>query len=140
MYTDTKGINLISLPSGNWQGKKGTLLGFYTFGADAAAMSARSNSERIEYALAAGEKIFPGQYRSAFESAFSVAWHRVKYNLGGWATWSEEARAKAYPVLVEGEGRTLLAGEHMSYLGGWQAGAIESSWQQIERIHQRLSA
>jgi monoamine oxidase len=140
VYTDTKGINLISLPSGNWQGKKGTLLGFYTFGADAAAMSARSNRERIEYALAAGEKIFPGQYRSAFESAFSVAWHRVKYNLGGWATWSEEARAKAYPVLVEGEGRTLLAGEHMSYLGGWQAGAIESSWQQIERIHQRLSA
>jgi len=43
-------------------------------------------------------------------------------------------------MLVEGEGRTLLAGEHMSYLGGWQAGAIESSWQQIGRIHQRLSA
>ena len=52
---------------------------------------------------------------------------------------TEEARAQAYPVLVEGEQRTLLAGEHMSYLGGWQAGAIESAWQQMERIHQRLS-
>lgn len=69
-----------------------------------------------------------------------MAWHRVKYNLGGWAEWSEEAREKAYPILVEGEQRTLLAGEHMSYLGGWQAGAIESSWQQMARIHQRLSA
>ncbi|HEV7814549.1 MAG TPA: flavin monoamine oxidase family protein [Janthinobacterium sp.] len=140
VFTDTKNINLISLPSGNWQGKKGTILGFYSHGAQATEMSALSNQGRIDYALAAGEKVFPGQYTKSFESGFSIAWHRVKYNLGGWANWSEDARATAYPVLVEGEGRTLLAGEHMSYLGGWQAGAIESSWQQIERIHQRLSA
>lgn len=140
VYTDTKGINLISLPSSNWQGRKGTLLGFYSFGGDAAELSGLSLAERTEYAVAAGEKIFPGQYRKNTESSFSVAWHRVKYNLGGWAEWSEEARANAYPVLVEGEQRTLLAGEHMSHLGGWQAGAIESSWQQMARIHQRLSA
>ncbi len=140
VFTDTKGINLISLPSSNWQGKKGTLLGFYSFAGDAAELSALSLKERAAYAVAAGEKIFPGQYQKNFESAFSVAWHRVKYNLGGWAEWSEEAREKAYPILVEGEQRTLLAGEHMSYLGGWQAGAIESSWQQMARIHQRLSA
>jgi monoamine oxidase len=140
VFTDTKGINLISVPSSNWQGKKGTLLGYYSFAADAAEISALSLKERAAYALAAGEKIFPGQYTSSFESAFSVAWHRVRYNLGGWAEWSDDARAKSYPVLVEGEGRTLLAGEHMSYLGGWQAGAIESAWQQIARIHQRLSA
>jgi monoamine oxidase len=140
VLTDQKGINLISLPSTNWQGKKGTLLGYYNFEADAAEISALSNAERADFALAAGEKIFPGQYRSSFESAFSVAWHRVKYNLGGWAVWSEETRASAYPVLFEGEGRTLLAGEHMSYLGGWQAGAIESAWAQIGRIHRRLTA
>lgn len=131
-------INLISLPSSNWQGSKGTLLGYYNFGPQAAEVSALSLQERADFALAMGEKIFPGQYRKSFESAFSVAWHRVKYNLGGWAEWSPEARATAYPLLWEGEGRTLLAGEHMSYLPGWQAGAIESSWQQIARIHQRL--
>jgi monoamine oxidase len=140
VFTDAKAINLISLPSGNWQGKKGTLLGYYNFAGDAAEVSALSLKERTNYALDAGEKIFPGQYRKSFESSFSVAWHRVKYNLGGWANWTDETRASAYPVLFEGEGRTLLAGEHMSYLGGWQAGAIESSWLQIERIHKRLSA
>ncbi|MDB5959313.1 MAG: flavin monoamine oxidase family protein [Massilia sp.] len=140
VFTDTKGINLISLPSSNWQGKRGTLLGFYSFGGDAAELSGLTLKERAEYAVAAGEKIFPGQYRKNFETAFSVAWHRVKYNLGGWAEWSEEAREKAYPVLVAGEQRTLLAGEHMSYLGGWQAGAIESAWQQMALIHQRLSS
>ena len=35
---------------------------------------------------------------------------------------------------------SMLAGEHLSYLGGWQAGAIESAWQQLERIHERASA
>jgi monoamine oxidase len=140
VLTDNPSINIISLPSSNWQGKKGTLLGYYHFDAEAAEVSALSLKDRIDHALAAGEKVFPGQYRSSFESGFSVAWHRVKYNLGGWCTWSEQARAKAYPVLFEGEGRVLLAGEHMSYLGGWQAGAIESSWLQIARIHQRLSA
>jgi len=140
VLTDHMGINLISLPSSNWQGKKGTLLGYYNFDAVAAEISALSLAERADHALTAGEKIFPGQYRASFESAFSVAWHRVKYNLGGWGTWSDEARQNSYPVLFEGEGRMLLAGEHMSYLGGWQAGAIESSWLQIARIHQRLSA
>lgn len=140
VFVDDRNINLISLPSGSWQGRKGTLLGYYNFESAAAEVSAMSSRERIAYALAAGEKVFPGQYRASFEAGFSVAWHRVKYNLGGWATWSEQAREKAYPLLVEGEGRTLLAGEHMSYLGGWQAGAIESAWQQTERIHRRLSA
>jgi monoamine oxidase len=64
----------------------------------------------------------------------------VQYNLGGWAEWTEKTRAAAYPTLVEGEGRVLLAGEHLSYLTGWQAGAIESAWQQIAKIHERASA
>jgi monoamine oxidase len=42
--------------------------------------------------------------------------------------------------LLAGEGRVLLAGEHMSYLTGWQAGAIESAWLQIEELHRRASA
>ncbi len=138
VYTDASAINLISLPSSNWQGRKGTLLGYYNFAAEAAQVSALSLQERAAFALAAGETVFPGQYTKSFEKAFSVAWHRVKYNLGGWASWSEESRARDYPLLFEGEGRVLLAGEHMSYLGGWQAGAIESAWQQIARIHQRL--
>jgi monoamine oxidase len=64
----------------------------------------------------------------------------VQYNLGGWAEWTDKTRAAAYPTLVAGEGRILLAGEHLSYLTGWQAGAIESAWQQIAQIHERASA
>ncbi|MTW09997.1 NAD(P)-binding protein [Pseudoduganella eburnea] len=139
VLTDMEGINTISLPSSNWQRKKGVLLGYYNYQTSAIEVSAMTPSERAEFALRAGEKIFPA-YRDSFESAFSVAWHRVQYNLGGWADWSEEKRQSVYPLLLKGEGRVLLAGEHLSYLGGWQAGAIESAWQQLERIHERAMA
>ena len=138
VLTDIKGINTISLPSSGWQQKKGVLLGYYHYALDAIEVSALSPAERTEFALDAGAKIFP-PYRSAFENAFSVAWHRVQYNLGGWAEWDEAGRKNAYPVLLEGEGRVLLAGEHLSYLTGWQAGAIESAWQQIEQLHKRAT-
>ncbi|MFC7652173.1 FAD-dependent oxidoreductase [Pseudoduganella danionis] len=114
------------------------LLGYYQYQTSAIEISALSPQERAAFALAAGQKIFP-QYSENFETAFSVAWHRVQYNLGGWAEWTEKTRAAAYPTLVEGEGRVLLAGEHLSYLTGWQAGAIESAWQQIAKIHARAS-
>jgi monoamine oxidase len=139
VFTDIKGINVISLPSSDYQGTKGTLLGYFAHGADGAQMSARTPQERIDYALEAGEKIFPGEYKNSFEHGFSVSWHLVKYNMGGTSHWSDEARAADYPLLWEGEGRTLLAGEHMSYLGGWMAGSIESAWLQMERVHQKLS-
>jgi monoamine oxidase len=139
VLTDMKGINTISLPSSGWQQKKGVVLGYYHYALDAIEVSAMSPGERAEFAVSAGEKIFPA-YRDSYENAFSVAWHRVQYNLGGWAEWDEAGRKNAYPVLIEGEGRILLAGEHLSYLTGWQAGAIESAWQQIEQLHKRASA
>ena len=46
----------------------------------------------------------------------------------------------AYPVLCEPDGRLYLAGEHLSYLTGWQAGGIESAWQQITKLHARIQA
>ncbi|GIL41001.1 flavin monoamine oxidase family protein [Roseiterribacter gracilis] len=134
---DHPAIRQISLPSNNFQGQKGTLLGAYLLFDGATEVSAMSLKERIDYALAAGEAVFPGSYRANFERGFSWFWHLAKYNLGGWANWTAEARKDSYPKLLNADGRIYLAGEHLSYLGGWQAGAIESAWQQIEKIHQR---
>ena len=137
VYTDLPGINSITLPSYGWQGQKGVLLGYYAFGGEAAKISAKSPADRAAFAVAAGQKIFP-EYAESFENAFSFSWHLAEYNLGGWAEWSPTGRKEAYPVLCEPDGRLYLAGEHLSYLGGWQAGAIESAWQQIAKIHARV--
>lgn len=127
----------ISYPSYDYQGEKGVILGYYNFGSTAVEVSNMSPSERTRYALENGARIHPGAYMEEFEEAFSVAWHRVPYSLGGWASWNSDTRANAYPLLNEPDGRVYLAGEHLSYLTGWQAGAVESAWIQIEKLHQR---
>jgi len=137
IYNDMPGINTITLPSTGWQSQKGVLLGFYAFGGEAAKISAKSPADRAAFAVAAGQKVFP-EYAENFETAFSFCWHLAQFNLGGWAEWGEEGRKDAYPVLCEPDGRVYLAGEHLSYLGGWQAGAIESAWQQVGKLHARV--
>ena len=138
--TNLPGISQITLPSDNWQGKKGVLLGGYVLNNVAAELSGLTLAERLDAALATGEKVFPGRYRANFENGFSFFWHRAQYNLGGWAEWSKESRASAYAKLLDADGRIYLAGEHLSHLTGWQAGAFESAWQQIEKLHQRVQS
>ncbi|MDB5423825.1 MAG: monoamine oxidase [Phenylobacterium sp.] len=139
IYTDNPDILTISFPSSGWQGNKGVLLGYYNFGGNAAKISAKTPAERAAFAVAFGQKVMP-QYAENYEKSFSVAWHRVQYNLGGWVDWNEETRKTEYPVLTEPDGRVYLAGEHVSYITGWQAGAIESAWQQLAKIHKRVQA
>lgn len=139
VFMDDPNIGTISLPSTGWQGKKGVLLGYYNFGSNAAKISALDVAGRAALALAGGQKVFP-EYKDSFETAFAASWHRIEHNLGGWAQWDETARAEAYPILCEPDGRIYLAGEHLSYLTGWQAGAIESAWQQIAKLDKRVHA
>ena len=138
-YMEYSEIYTISMPSTGWLGQKGVLLGYYQFGPNAVKVSAKSLDERRAFALAAGQKVFPA-YTSSAEAAFSIAWHRVQHNMGGWAEWTPETRRDLYPTLLEPDGRIYLAGEHLSYLGGWQEGGMESSWQQIAKIHRRIQA
>jgi monoamine oxidase len=139
IYYDDPDVGSMNLPSTGWLGPKGVILGYYQFGINAAKISALSLADRKAFALAAGQKVFP-QYTDSAESAFSIAWHRVQYNLGGWAQWDEAGRADAYPILNEPDGRLYLAGEHLSYITGWQEGAIESAWKQIAKLHKRVMA
>jgi monoamine oxidase len=139
IYFDDPDVGSINLPSTGWLGPKGVVLGYYQFGGNAAKISALSLPDRMKFALAAGQKVFP-QYTDSAETAFSIAWHRVQYNLGGWAQWDAAGRADAYPILNEPDGRLYLAGEHLSYITGWQEGAIESAWKQIAKLHKRVMA
>jgi monoamine oxidase len=139
IYYDDPEIGSMSLPSTGWLGQKGVILSYYNFGGPAAKVSGKSLAEREALAVAAGQKVFP-EFGQNAETSFSIAWHRVEHNLGGWAQWGDDERRDAYPRLLEPDGRIYLAGEHLSYLTGWQEGAIESAWQQIGKINARVQA
>jgi monoamine oxidase len=131
-------ITQIVYPSSGYLGQKGVLVGYYQNGPKAAAMAARPRDERVEIALAQGELLHP-PYRQTFETAFSVSWQNVRWNRGGWAQYSSDARRSTYPIFLRPDGRVYFAGDHVSYLTGWMAGALESAQQVATAIHARAS-
>jgi monoamine oxidase len=130
-------INIISYPNHHYQSQNGVLLGLYAFDEHAASVSRLSLQERTELALTYGSKLHP-TYREDFESSFSVAWHRMPYELGAWPNYTDFSRAQYYPRLLEPDGRIYLVGEHLSYVNGWMEGAFQSAWYQLEKLHTRV--
>jgi monoamine oxidase len=141
------GISFTDLPNGMigypstryFDQGPGVLLGAYTFGPDAFQITALPPEERIRRVVEWGTQIHP-QYTAEFQHGVAVGWHRVPWTLGCYGTWTEETRAKHYDNLCAIDGRIVLAGEHVSRLGGWQEGALLSSLDAIRRLQQRVLA
>lgn len=133
-------IGQISYPSSGYGSTgPGALLGAYSLGAFAYEFTSLPPAERVARAREWGAQIHP-QYRDEFLNGIAVGWHRVPWTLGCFGIWTEETRAEHYRNLCQMDGRILLAGEHASYVGGWQEGGITSSLDAIGRLHQRALA
>ncbi len=130
-------ITQIFYPSHNYYAKKGILVGHYNFEEKAVEMGNLAPAARIERALYEGSKIHP-QYPKEFETGFAVAWHKIRYSLGGWASYTSTTRERYYPTLNQPDGPIYLAGEHLSYLTGWIAGALESAQKVATAIHRQV--
>lgn len=130
-------ISSIYYPPTGYMEKKGLLLGYYAFGGSADKLGAMSYQEREAHALDQGAKIHP-QYHKEFEASFSVDWKRIKYNEGGWVSYSGDQRKTVYPTLCKPDRRVYLAGEHMSYITAWMAGGIESARAVVTDIAERV--
>jgi monoamine oxidase len=133
-------IAQISYPSyGYGSPGPGALLGAYSGGAFAYELTSLPPAERVKLAVDWGARIHP-QYKSEFMNGIAVGWHRVPWTQGCFGSWTEEKRAQHYTNLCEMDGRIVLAGEHASYIGGWQEGAVTSALDTITRLHQRVQA
>lgn len=136
--SSTLGIpgHTVIYPSYGYFGKKGIVKSSYPIGRPAVAFGELSLAEQVEQAVGYSERIHPGQFRKHYDDkAFSIAWHRTRYTEAGWSAWSPPDRQKHLPVLREPQGRVYFSGDYISSLAGWQVGAIESAWSQIEKVH-----
>jgi monoamine oxidase len=135
-YTDLPIAN-IGYPNTGFQSSgKGVLLGAYIWGLNAMEFTAMTPQERVRKAVDYGAQIH-AQYHKEFDNGVAVAWHRVPFTMGCMGLWSSDSREKHYDDLCKIDGRIALAGEHASYLGGWQEGAVTSALDAISRLHQR---
>ena len=98
---------------------------------------AMSLPRRLTLAMEGAKRLHPefDKYVS-IETGMSIAWQNVPYIGGGWAEWnsSDPAQAKAYQRLLKGDGRFHVGGDQVSYLPGWQEGAILSAYHVVNRI------
>ncbi|MEP6749709.1 MAG: flavin monoamine oxidase family protein [Bacteroidota bacterium] len=129
-------LTQIFYPSYDYQSAKGILVGYYNFNDKAKRTGELSIKEREQLALQKGSLVHP-QYSKEFETSFSVSWHKTQYSLGGWALYSNEERQTYYKALLQPDKQVYFAGEHMTYLNAWMAGAFESARTVVSAVHAR---
>lgn len=138
-YTDQP-INRICYPAANFNVRgPAVLLGAYMFGPNAFEFSAMNTDERLREVVRQGAEVHP-QYEREFDNGVTVGWHRVPWINGCMAMWADGARARHYDNLCAIDNRLVLAGEHASFIGGWQEGAVLSAHDAITRLHAKAKA
>jgi monoamine oxidase len=132
-------ITQLWYPSAGIHERKGILLGAYIWSTELGEkFAAMSPEARLQAALPDIERLHP-DCRRHLTRGVSVAWKNIPFSGAAWAEWSPEARAAYYRPLLNGDGPFLFAGEHMSYINGWQEGAVRSAHYALRRIAERMS-
>jgi monoamine oxidase len=102
------------------------------------------HSRRTEVALAGGEAIHPGFTDHVYSDAgLSVSWNNQPYQMGIGPLDDFKARPQSYARLIEPldrHQRLYLAGDGLSYWGGWQEGAVRSAWWTLQKIFNHTEA
>jgi monoamine oxidase len=125
-------------PSGGLHQTKGILVGAYIWSDDIGnAFAAKPIAKRLSDTLDDVAHLHP-QAPRFLGRGVSVAWKNVPFTRGGWAEWSSTARATQFPVLLKGDGPYLFAGEHMSFINGWQEGAVRAAHKVLGDIAERM--
>ena len=132
-------VSSIWYPSYGYLGRRGIVIGYYNFGANAITYGDAPPEERLAMALAQGRKIHGDPYVDELETSFSVAWHKIRWSEGGWVSWPSRTSGH-YERLLAPEGNVYFAGDHLSYYIAWQAGAIDSARLAVTALHRRVLA
>jgi monoamine oxidase len=135
----SRDITQIWYPSHGFHEKNGIIMGGYMWDTLGETFAQNTPAQRIASAIRDAEGLHPG-YASLVDRGVSVAWPNIPFSEGGWCEWSDHDRKTSYPLLVAGEGPFSFAGEHVSYIPGWQEGAIQSAHHAIQQITRKSRA
>jgi len=115
--------------------EKGVLTGAYNYTARAEYLGNQSLTERLKIAAAGARRLHGKAFTDSvrMDLGLSIAWHHVPYQLGGWADW-DNIPVVYYETLLEPDGQVIVSGDQVSYLPGWQEGAMLSARHVLQRI------
>ncbi|MCU1244645.1 MAG: hypothetical protein JWN02_555 [Acidobacteria bacterium] len=114
-------------PSAGFFGGKGVLTGAYNYLGKADTMAALSFHARLVLAMEGAKLLHPDFDKHVpLDMGLSIAWKNIPFQEGGWAMW-DGIPGVDYHRLLHADKRFLIAGDQMSFLPGWQEGAIRSA-------------
>ncbi len=124
-------------PSAAWFSAKGVLTGAYNYGETARKFAALPLEQRLMLATQGAERLHPDfVHYVKTELGLSIAWQQVPHQMGGWADWdwSKAEQAAAYNRLLAPDRHFFACGDQVSYLSGWQEGAVLSAQNVVRQI------
>lgn len=133
-------LSHIWYPSYGHNGARGTLIGYYNYGAQADAYAALTPSEREARAVAQGVKIHGEKYRTELASSFSHHWRQTPHLEAAWHSLAGGPDAPVFAPLNQAAGRVYFAGDYLSYADAWQHGAFSSARKAVTALHTRVLA
>ncbi|RCG32421.1 FAD-dependent oxidoreductase [Sphaerisporangium album] len=128
-------IGHIWYPSYGFHGERGLVVGYYNTSQDAEAYDRLRHRERLRRALVQGAKIHGRAYAKGILAAVSVAWRRQPHIEGAWVRWPSMS---GFSLLQRPAGRVYFAGDWLTHLIAWQAGAFESARKVVTELHHRV--
>jgi monoamine oxidase len=135
--TDT--IDQIWYPSSGYLSAKGALTGGYMRGARAIVFNARSVAERLRIAREQGEKLHPG-YSRYVEHGVAIGWENMEFQRGGWINEDDPDFGANSDTVSRPQGRFHMAGDQITFLSGWQEGAIVAAHHAVTGIDRQVRA
>ncbi|GAA4571362.1 flavin monoamine oxidase family protein [Planotetraspora kaengkrachanensis] len=129
-------ITHIWYPSYGFNGTRGLVVGYYNLAAAADSYAAMKHVDRRSRAIEQGVHIHGDKYRTELLNSVSIAWRRQPHIEGAWVEWP--SYGAAFKLLQEPAGRVYFAGDWLTHLIAWQAGAFDSARKVVTQLHQRV--
>src|SRR3954452_14862735 len=102
-------------------------------GETAIAFNKRTVAERLAIAREQGEKLHPG-YAKYVEHGVAIGWENIEHQRGGWVNEDDPNFGANSYILSRPQVRFHMAGDQITFLSGWQEGALVAAHHAVAGI------
>lgn len=132
-------------PSDHYHGNLGVLTGAYNYSKEAKRWGNMLPSERVDEARDGAALLHSKKFAGGLEQGISIAWQNIPTQKGGWTNWEniqpykDENGKVRTPVeilnnLRRGDNNFHIIGDQISFLPGWQEGAVQSALEVFAKV------
>lgn len=119
-------------PSSGIHDRYGTLTGTYNYDKNATDWGKLMPEERLKLAREGAAQLHSQEFADGLGHGLSIAWQNIPTQRGGWVEWQNVSGnnlqvAGMMNILRKGERGFHIIGDQLSYLPGWQEGAVVSA-------------